>query len=67
MKTTVKLDSNKSVVIRPAQPGLVPVDLCTFGIAAFSVNLSPDQAAILGQALCEQAAAADIQQTVVNG
>ena len=59
MQTTVKLDLNRAVVVRSAQPGIVPVDLCTFGVAAFSANLKPDQAAILGLALLEQAALAE--------
>lgn len=61
LKTTVKLDNNRAVVVNSATGGAVPIDLATFGIAAFSVKLTPDQAAILGAALQEQAEIAERQ------
>lgn len=54
-QTTVKLDQQRAVVVQNAKPGIVPIDLKTFGITAFSVNLTPDQAAILGEALSLEA------------
>lgn len=62
MKTTVKLDQNRAVVVHNASAGAVPIDLATFGIAAFSVRLTPSQAAVLGEALSIEAIRAEAQE-----
>lgn len=53
--TTVKLDAGRAVVVQNAKPGIVHIVLKTFGITAISVDLTPDQAAILGEALSLEA------------
>jgi hypothetical protein len=55
MKTTVKLQQNRAVVVCHAQPGAVPIELQTFGLTAMALSLTPDQAAILGEALSLEA------------
>ena len=59
--TTVKLTIAKAIVVRNAKGGMVPVDLTSFGIAAIAESLTPDQAAILGQALTREAGVAEGQ------
>lgn len=62
MKTTVKLDQNRAVVVNSAKGGKVAVDLATFGITAFTASLTPDQAYVLGEALQVQAGLAEGQK-----
>ena len=61
-QTTVKLSAVKAIVVKNATGGTVPVDLTSFGIAAVSEALTPDQAYILGDALMREAGEAQNQK-----
>ena len=60
MKTTVKLSGNRSIVVNDPTAQIIAVDLCTFGLKAFSALLSPDEAYILGTALVDAAKRAEL-------
>ena len=59
--TTVKLSTVKAITVKNAKGGMVTVDLSSFGITAITEALTPDQAAILGQALTREAGVAEGQ------
>lgn len=59
--TTVKLSALKAITVKNAAGGMVRVDLASFGITAISEALTPDQAAVLGEALTREAGVAEGQ------
>lgn len=59
MKTTVKLDTSRAIEVKDAGKKVM-MNGTQFGLIGISIQLTPDQAAVLGQALqqCAQLAEA---------
>lgn len=61
MKSTIKLDGGKSVVVLPGASGTVRVDLAIMGVGVGGMNLQPNECGALMFAIEQAAEAAGIE------